>query len=76
MLPRSTRSGHSVLAEAPARATKTWASPAGFRWNPTDERIAGQAPASSESTEKYGRAAGQTGAANNSKPNRAPRIGS
>src|ERR1019366_10706549 len=64
MAPRSTRAGHSTLAAAPVRATKIRDTPAGWRWRPMDERMSGQAPASSERTLKYGReAAAESGAA-------------
>src|ERR1035437_5073764 len=55
--PRSTRVNHSTLAAAPVRATKIRDTPAGWRWKPMDPRIWGHAPASSESTLKYGRSA-------------------
>ncbi len=48
--PCSTRPFHSADAGAPVRATKMRETPAGCRCRPIDERIAGHAPASSEST--------------------------
>src|SRR5271157_3477290 len=61
MAPFSTRPFHSTDAGAPVRATKMRARPAGCRWRPTEERISGHAPASSERTLKYGRSAACAG---------------
>ena len=48
MAPFSTRPFHSAEAGEPVRATKMRGDPAGCARRPMEERMSGQAPASSE----------------------------
>jgi hypothetical protein len=61
MAPRSTRAGHSTLADAPVRATK-FSTSGGLALNPIEPRISGQARRFGEHAEvRQVRGAGECG---------------